>query len=499
MKDKQYESKHPLKHIFTIKKEVSAVLNKVLRKLFIISRDYTILISHQLPCNEKYSLKPISHELIDMMQSIYPSELSTTKAEVLHSRVDSIVKGFIILNEENISIGYCHFTGESQFCPVIEHNHYASADEYFFLDDYVFKKYRNKGVHSFSIKARLNILVTLGIKVVRVNILQGSPSVFSYLRVGFIRSSIRLTIKLFTNINAIRIDNLFWLKLKLYRTIINEIRAIFLFLNGSVKRRLERIDTDKLIISFYWHKPTIHQFRNNCEWLLKEDFKFISTKDLKNILLSGIHPGGRLVHLSFDDGWCSNSEIIDYCEKRGIPLTIFISTSAVDTGYFWWSLTPSLTKKVSEIKSVPEKMRKTLCNSATSTFIPSREAFSHFDISQIIKSPILTIGSHTHNHVVMPNCTNDELEYELSFSTQLIETWTKYTPYCFAYPNGDFDRRVIEKMEASTYTICFTTGSEYIQVDIVNIMSLPRFCGVEFAGKYENRCRSIGLWQHRKD
>lgn len=61
------------------------------------------------------------------------------------------------------------------------------------------------------------------------------------------------------------------------------------------------------------------------------------------------------------------------------------------------------------------------------------------EVVEMQSSGLITIGSHTVTHPILPRCASAEVEQELALSKALIENMLGRACGLFCYPNGDFD------------------------------------------------------------
>lgn len=67
------------------------------------------------------------------------------------------------------------------------------------------------------------------------------------------------------------------------------------------------------------------------------------------------------------------------------------------------------------------------------------------------------VGSHTVNHVLLPQCAPEELASELTESRRALEEWTGNAVESFCYPNGDSSADVAAAVGAAGYLRAVTT------------------------------------------
>jgi peptidoglycan/xylan/chitin deacetylase (PgdA/CDA1 family) len=67
------------------------------------------------------------------------------------------------------------------------------------------------------------------------------------------------------------------------------------------------------------------------------------------------------------------------------------------------------------------------------------------------------IGSHSMTHSLLPQCSDDELEYEVGESKRVLESRLGVEAESFCYPNGDCDARTIDAVRRAGYRQAVTT------------------------------------------
>ena len=74
-----------------------------------------------------------------------------------------------------------------------------------------------------------------------------------------------------------------------------------------------------------------------------------------------------------------------------------------------------------------------------------REAFdlADWDELRLLDPSIVTVGSHSMTHPVLPSMSAGEIESELAESRRLIEAKLGRPAEYFSYPNGDVDERTL--------------------------------------------------------
>jgi len=259
------------------------------------------------------------------------------------------------------------------------------------------------------------------------------------------------------------------------------------------------------ITGIAFHNPSKKLFKNSIRWLLKNGFTFISTQQLLDILKNKVKPPNGAIWISFDDGWKQNiKNVIPILIEYNIPATFFITTGPVKKdGLFWWKLADRFkdylqnqynTEK-SDLYHIDEKRRMKIMGKIEKRYIPdsNREAMSIEEVKMIANIPQVSIGSHTVNHVIMPNCTTEELKYEITESKKTIEKWINKEIYSFAYPNGNFAGREKDILEQSGYELATTCENKFISIKD-DLYFIPRFLAMNEGYLIENLCHMLGIW-----
>jgi peptidoglycan/xylan/chitin deacetylase (PgdA/CDA1 family) len=79
-------------------------------------------------------------------------------------------------------------------------------------------------------------------------------------------------------------------------------------------------------------------------------------------------------------------------------------------------------------------------------------------IKRIAGFPGMTIGSHTVNHVYLPDVDNETLQKEIEVSKRQLEQILERPVLTLCYPLGGFDRRALSAVEKAGYLGACTTN-----------------------------------------
>ena len=141
-------------------------------------------------------------------------------------------------------------------------------------------------------------------------------------------------------------------------------------------------------------------------------------------------PGGRYAAVTFDDGLqCIVENALPELKKRGIPATLFIVTEVLG-GYAEWQYLGGDD--------------------------PSTEKTMSVDQLRELPSELVTIGSHTMTHAVLPALGDEQLSREILGSRVKLEQILNQEVKLLSFPYGAFDERVIERCRQDGYERVFT-------------------------------------------
>ena len=195
-------------------------------------------------------------------------------------------------------------------------------------------------------------------------------------------------------------------------------------------------------------------------------------------LLSRFSDGARLarvVAITFDDGLRNNVTVAYPILRRlGVPATFFVCPGLIDTGKWLWThhmrrrlhhggapLRDSLGRGYGKerndeqflvwMKSLDRASRQAVEQAvcaATPSYRPSPEEHHEFDLAgwdelRRLDPALVTIGSHTMTHPILPGLSEEECEFELRESRRRIEQELQRPADLLAYPNGDHSPSVL--------------------------------------------------------
>ena len=185
---------------------------------------------------------------------------------------------------------------------------------------------------------------------------------------------------------------------------------------------------------------------------LKRSNVFVSLDDLLAATSGDAPLPNRGLVLCFDDGHAGNWNLINVLRRHKVRPTIFVCSAIVGTGrMFWWQY-PSVGSHVERMKRLPNRQRVSLLAQAgfdQTAEWPERRALSFSELHDLLD--VADIQAHTRFHPILTRCSDEECETELVRARVEIEQLTGKKCEHFAYPNGNYDQRVVGLVRRAGY------------------------------------------------
>ena len=221
---------------------------------------------------------------------------------------------------------------------------------------------------------------------------------------------------------------------------------------------------------------------------LSQHFNVISLDEyLKNIQdLKKLPP--KSIVVTFDDGWKDNAQYAyPILKKYNCPFTLFITTNYISSDkLFWQEKIKYLYSKIFEDKEKWAQLLKNPQNkSDVATLIKSMKNQSFDEISKMVDyleklaccstyplthnamltwdeiasfdQSLASFGAHGCNHAILTICNKKVLEKEICESKNILEHILQKPIIDFAYPNGNYNREVIDKVKECGYRCALAT------------------------------------------
>ena len=203
---------------------------------------------------------------------------------------------------------------------------------------------------------------------------------------------------------------------------------------------------------------------------LKRRFQIVPLRSIVAAASNGGTLGCKLA-LTFDDGLRSNIEVAyPVLHRLAIPATFFVCPGLVDRAkWLWthearrrlsrlsvaarrelaqeWRASTDIEEFVAWMKTLDTPARRRVeqrLREATPDFAPTPAERDEFDLAdwrelRRLDPAVVTIGSHTLTHPILPGMPAAELEQEVRDSRRQLERSLERPVDTFAYPNGDID------------------------------------------------------------
>lgn len=255
------------------------------------------------------------------------------------------------------------------------------------------------------------------------------------------------------------------------------------------------------ILSIYFHDPSPRLFEMIIKYLHAKGYRFISL-DQFNSLIDKKKLNEKIAVITIDDGWQNNINLLDVIRKYKVPVALFITTSAIEEGNFWfeyvrWGKSPDkilLKREIIRIKKLNSEDYYSEIAALKSGIKIKRSALAKKQLIQMSKEELVTIGSHTTSHISLPDKPKEVQIQELSDSKEILEKWIDYRIQYFSYPFGDFKEEQQELAKECGYKLAFTTQTSFIDLNTIDRFAIPRRCVNEDAGFFEALSKIYGIW-----
>lgn len=283
------------------------------------------------------------------------------------------------------------------------------------------------------------------------------------------------------------------------------------FATGLSTRRAKRLGEMRILMLHGVGDRSFssEDFERVLTWL-ERHFELVSLGELVHRTLSRLRIQGREVALTFDDGLRNNATVAyPLLRELGIPATFFICPGLIQEGRWLWNhevrarlesvekivcarLRESLgfegpARGESEVDAVVAGMKalelpkraevEAAIRGESQDFAPlpvHRRAYDLLGWDEVkgLDKKLITIGSHTLTHPILPTLDYADLDTEIRDSKRYLERVLGREVEFFCYPNGERDARARGLVE-ETYRVAVTTvpGTVTVGADVLN---LPR-------------------------
>jgi peptidoglycan/xylan/chitin deacetylase (PgdA/CDA1 family) len=275
---------------------------------------------------------------------------------------------------------------------------------------------------------------------------------------------------------------------------------------------------------------------------LKRRYDVRPLREIVQLLATSAPLPKRAVAITMDDGYQSTWRLaFPILRELGAPATIFLATDFVNARKFLWTdrveyaighaaagaydvrypggslaLTLADTESRSAADRLVRSTFKALSQAMLDQAVSSLERVLRIDLGSAATPPlsslpltwanavemtgsgVVTMGSHTHSHVILSRCDEATAEAELSQSKRIIERELAAPCDLFCYPNGrrgDFDAGTRRLVQATGYACALTTvhGLNARGADVYELRRFP-VTGRLVPGELEVRLSGLVEW-----
>lgn len=207
-----------------------------------------------------------------------------------------------------------------------------------------------------------------------------------------------------------------------------------------------------------YHDTDPQQFERHLDYLSKR-YHFISYEDFKAFMISGKKLPLFPMLLTFDDGHQGNYALLEIFRRTKIRPLIFLTSCIINTDERFWWMGLSDIGKLRELKEMPNHQRIAELSSMKDAAVLFPRALNMREIAEM--KPWVDFECHTATHPILPRCTLAEIELELLDGKNILESDYGLSISALAYPNGDFDQRVLKCMKDFGYRFGFSLVPGY--------------------------------------
>ena len=228
--------------------------------------------------------------------------------------------------------------------------------------------------------------------------------------------------------------------------------------------------------------------------LLQKDYEVVH---LEELLTNPRGSGGRAkVAITFDDGWEDNYRIaFPHLLEYQMPATIFACTELLDTpgllpeerfARLWtqcaahsalqtlvsdlnhWGMgkrknhtqRPQKRYWTEEMKRMPLTGRLLLLDHFEQRYqippVTARRFLTWDEVRIMLRTGLIQMGSHTSQHATLPSESDRDIRRELEDSRASLWEHTGVVPESMAYPNGMYNRRVLDLVRSAGFRSALT-------------------------------------------
>lgn len=260
-----------------------------------------------------------------------------------------------------------------------------------------------------------------------------------------------------------------------------------------------RARASKQLCIFFVHNVgddaySVEVFRAQMAYL-KEHFEVVSLREITARLARGGPDGRGAIALTFDDGLRKHHDVVyPILRDLGLPATYYICPGLIERGEWLWTHDlrarllccskprrdalfrsfdmpgEDVSRALIWMKTLPRERLTRIANAIideTRGFVPTkaqRDAYDLMTWDEVLSldPDLITIGSHTVNHVVLPAQSAAQIALEIVESKRLLEQKTGRPIEHFCYPDGQWNDLAME-VTKRTYASAVTVEDAFIR------------------------------------
>jgi peptidoglycan/xylan/chitin deacetylase (PgdA/CDA1 family) len=259
-------------------------------------------------------------------------------------------------------------------------------------------------------------------------------------------------------------------------------------------------------------------FEKHLDWLGRR-FNFVSLDDVGLHLANERQFKRPSAAITFDDGYADvYHNALPILKRKGIPATVFVVTNLVGTSNvqiydrlyacFSRDRAAAFSKMTEMLTRMPQREVLAQLQSLESDAALA-STYGHefmplsWEMLEVLQKSDITIGSHTTSHVLLTSESLDEVHRQLIESRQTLENRLRRKIEHFAYPDGRFNKAVLEIVHQSgyrfAYTICPQRDSRFPLLTIPRKILWENACS-NLLGQFSPsvmRCQTDGIFDRK--
>ncbi len=212
--------------------------------------------------------------------------------------------------------------------------------------------------------------------------------------------------------------------------------------------------------------------------------------------------------ITFDDGWCDFYKYAyPILSSHGVPATVFLPTKFIGTENRFWtdslirlcygrergeggvreiqkslnplidllengcgSMATRLERSIEKMKTLPQEEVNRILAILSERWeidptLHGRNFLTWDEVREMHRSGLVSFGSHTESHRILTTLQDDEIDLELLQSKNRLLAEGVADPSClpFAYPNGNYNDRIVALVKKHGYSLAVTTKKGWVR------------------------------------